>query len=47
MNTEDNKEIDEIDAKGGRCVKGMPFVLGVSLVSIISLSIIVFAVFAA
>lgn len=38
--------IDEIDAKGGRRVKGMPYVLAVSLIAIISLSIIIFAIFA-
>jgi len=37
---------NEIDIKGGRRVKGMPYVLGVSLFAIVSVSLIVFAVFA-
>ena len=39
--------LDEVDAKGGRRVKGMPYVLGISLFAIISLSLIIYAVFSA
>jgi len=38
--------INEIDAKGGKRVKGMPYVLGISLAAIIMISAIVFAAFA-
>jgi len=39
-------QINEIDAKAGRRVKGMPYVLGLSLVGAIVLSVIVLAAFA-
>jgi hypothetical protein len=37
--------IDEVDAKGGRRVKGMPYVLSISLVAIIIGSVIALAAF--
>ncbi len=39
--------ISEVDAKGGRRVKGMPYVLGLSTLAIILLSAVVYASFAA
>jgi len=36
--------INEIDAKGGRRVKGMPYVLGLSLIAVIIISVIVLVI---
>ncbi len=48
MNTKnETTHIHHVEAKGGRRVKGMPYVLGVSLFAAISLVLIVFAVFSA
>ncbi len=46
MSQSDANRISEVEAKGGRRVKGMPYVLGVSLFAVIFLSVIVFAIFA-
>lgn len=39
-------EINEVDAKGGRKKKGMTYVLGISLASIIALGLAIFLAFA-
>lgn len=39
--------INEIDAKGAKRVRGMPYVLGISLVAVILLLIISYAIFVA
>lgn len=47
MSRPDKTQIGEVEAKGGRRVKGMPIVLGVSTLVAIGLIFIVFGLFAA
>lgn len=46
MSNSETNRISEVEAKGGRRVKGMPYVLGISLFAIIILIMIVYAFFA-
>lgn len=46
MNTEQQRRIDEIDAKAGRRVKGMTTVLAISTASIIVIGMVTLLVFA-